>query len=407
MVIATVPASGASPFPGTLPGTPIGMNLPANAEPSDIVWHPRLNELFLVSDNGWLFRMTADGAIVRSWFVGGDLEGLCVARPEKDLIYLAVEVPYRIHEFDFERGIVTRTFDLSPWIQTPSNQGIEALTYIPDSESGAPGRFLVGVQFDGSIHEFDLSIDSTSTHVTQLAAWTPVPGRTDLAAMSYDAGSNLLYLVYDYADLLRAIRPNGDLVNEWQLPGEEQEGIALNPMNCDLFIAEDTGPVWRFADFPASDLDMDRVPDCRDRCPDTPPRSAVDANGCACVQQDDDNDGVDNCTDWCDGTPWPETPDWRGCSCSQWDSDGDGVNNCADACAHTPWPEPPDASGCSCSQRDGDGDGVDDCRDECPSSTPGTRVDFVGCPLSAHPTAGDGAPHEQATGDNEAPDIPR
>lgn len=337
-----------------MPGTPIGMNLPSNAEPSDILWHPRLNELFVVSDNGWVFRMSTEGSVTQSWFLGGDLEGVCVAQPESNFIYVAIEVPYRIYEFDFEHGIVTRIFDLGAWIQTPANQGIEALTYIPASGTGAPGRFLVGLQFDGSIHEFNLPISSPSTQVIPLGVWTPVPGRTDLAAMAYEPGSNVLYLVYDYADLLRAVRPNGDFINEWVLPGEEQEGIALEIRSCSLFVAEDTGPVWRFSDFPAMDSDIDGVPDCMDRCPDTPPRSAVNASGCSCLQLDEDYDGVDDCDDWCDDTPWPETADWRGCSCSQRDTDGDGVNDCADAC---------------------------------PETRPNTHVDGHGCPIPVRPTS--------------------
>jgi len=367
MLAGATPTRAGAPFPGPVPGTPIGMNLPADVEPSDIIFHPRLHQLFVVSDNGWLYQMSPDGSVIENWFIGGDLEGLCVANPEKNTIYVAVEVPYRIYEFDFEQGEVTRTFDLSPWIQTPWNLGIEALTYIPGSAPGAGGvgRFLVGLQLDGSIHEFRLPLGSTTDEISFLGTWTPVPGRVDLAAMAYDRGTDILYLVYDDANLLRAIRPNGAFVNEWQLPGEEQEGIALDSANCDLYIAQDTGQVLRYSNFPASDSDMDNVPDCRDLCPNSPPRSAVNADGCACVELDDDHDGVDDCDDWCDGTPTSEAADWRGCSCSQIDSDGDGVNNC---------------------------------RDQCPDTRPNTPVDRRGCPLNDHPVGDvDQIVHDQST----------
>jgi hypothetical protein len=81
-------AWSAEPFPPeSLPGAAIGANLPAGYETSGIVWHSRLQKLLLVSDGGTVSSMNADGTGVTNWYVGGDLEGMTVARPQSSFAY--------------------------------------------------------------------------------------------------------------------------------------------------------------------------------------------------------------------------------------------------------------------------------------------------------------------------------
>ena len=105
----------ADPFPAiALPGVDIGGGLAAGYEPSGAVWHSGLDRLFVVDDGGTTSRMKADGTDVVDWVVGGDLEGITVADPTSDFIYLGVEHPDGVQEFDVGLGSVTRTFDLTP-----------------------------------------------------------------------------------------------------------------------------------------------------------------------------------------------------------------------------------------------------------------------------------------------------
>ena len=91
------------------------------------------------------------------------------------------------------------------------------------------------------------------------------------------------------------------------------------------------------------DSDGDGVVDSKDKCPNTPQGSAVDAQGCAL------------------------------------DSDGDGVPNYKDECPETPQGMAVNAQGCA---KDSDGDGVPDYKDECPNTPAGVQVDAQGCPQS-------------------------
>jgi FixJ family two-component response regulator len=78
------------------------------------------------------------------------------------------------------------------------------------------------------------------------------------------------------------------------------------------------------------DSDGDRVPDNKDRCPDTPANVNVDGEGCP---EDGDLDGVPDYRDKCPDTKSRLIVDANGCAL---DKDGDGVPNTKDQCPGTP-----------------------------------------------------------------------
>ncbi len=87
---------------------------------------------------------------------------------------------------------------------------------------------------------------------------------------------------------------------------------------------------------PWDDLDADGVLDADDRCAQTPPGAAVDANGCACSQKScDDNDP--QTIDRCNAT---------NATCSHLpDTDRDGVADSSDNCPSRANPDQADANG--------------------------------------------------------------
>jgi hypothetical protein len=248
LVIACSIGRAADPFPPTALPQVIGGGLPVNYEPSDLVWHSRLDRLFAVSDNGTVSSMKSDGSSVVNWTVPGDLEGITVANPNSNFVYLGDENPDSVREFNVVTGAVTRSFDLTPWMTGPDNLGLEALTFVP-SANAEGGVFYAGLQDTGVIYKFLLPIvsSSTSTAVTFLGTITPVAGRADLSALDFDRDHQVLYAAYDTDNLLRAMKPDGTFLKEWTLPANDQEGIALH--GNALYIAEDTGSIIRYAPF--------------------------------------------------------------------------------------------------------------------------------------------------------------
>jgi len=240
--LAAPAVSAADPFPPeALPGVSVGGNLPPGYETSGVVWHTRLAQLFLVSDGGTVSSMDADGTGLTHWSPGGDLEGITVAAPESDLVYLGVENPDAIREFSFATGAATRTFDLTPWMTGPANSGLEALTFVPDAANPEGGLFYAGLQADGRIFQFQLPIatSTTSTAVAHVGTIAALGGVTDISALHYDSAAGVLYAGYDSANLLRAMTPDGALLKEWALPGSNQEGLALDGDR--LYVGEDYG----------------------------------------------------------------------------------------------------------------------------------------------------------------------
>ena len=251
--VAAIPVRAADPFPPeVLPRVSVGGNLPAGYETSGITWHSRVQKLFLVSDGGTVSSMSANGTGVTNWSVGGDLEGITAANPQSDFIYLGIENPDSIREFSIATGQVTRTFNLTGWMTGPDNSGLEALTFVPDASDPEGGLFYAGLQASGQIFMFRLPIlsSTTSTAVTHVGTIPALSGVSDISDLHYQTSQDVLYAIYDSANLLRAMEPDGTLIKEWSLPGNDQEGLVLK--GTDLYIGEDYGSggdVFRYSGF--------------------------------------------------------------------------------------------------------------------------------------------------------------
>jgi len=156
-----------------------------------------------------------------------------------------------------------------------------------------------------------------------------------------DLGAGIKYFLSPRVALrgdLRNLDSFGDSATNWSAAG----GLTL------LFGGE-------HKPMPPADRDGDGVLDDRDQCPETPPGTAVDADGC----------------------PPPARPaPAAAVAPPPVDSDGDGVYDNADRCPNTPAGAPVDAAGCP---KDTDGDGVADYRDQCADTPHLAKVDARGC----------------------------
>lgn len=219
--------------------------LPSGYEPSGAVWHTGLGVLLVVGDGGQVSQMDADGTNVTTWSPGGDLEGITIDDPDSDLVYLGRERPDAVLEFDLATGTLTGNFwDLTPWLTGPENQGLEALTYVD-------GLFYAGLQADGNIYVFRLLPLGAVEHINTIASPS---SRTDISGLHYDVDAQTLYAIYDSFDVIVEMEADGTFLREYDLTGNDQEGVALVP-DCEfgdatVFIAEDTQEVWRYEGYP-------------------------------------------------------------------------------------------------------------------------------------------------------------
>jgi uncharacterized protein YjiK len=196
--------------------------------------------LLVVGDEGTIASMDGDGGSIRTWTVPGDLEGVCVADPAGDLIYVAVERPAGILEFDLAEGRVLRRFPLPELGGGKQNKGLEALTFVPDPADAEGGVFWAGIQSDGSVHVLSLPLrsDPKKTTVREIRKFTPVDSAVDLSGLDWDPATATVWAVFDKEDLLVVLDRSGRVQASWTLPGKGQEGVAVTPDR--IFIADDS-----------------------------------------------------------------------------------------------------------------------------------------------------------------------
>ena len=253
------------PWPGAA-GREVGRRgaaggLPVGVEPSGLIWHPGLGVLVVVGDGGSVSRLdgtgtgtgTGDGVgngdgehgLWTTWHPGGDLEGIALVDPTTSVILLGSEDPDAVVEFDLARGVLTgNEWDLSSIMTGDENRGLEALT------AGA-GLVFAGHQGSGQIYVFSLLSEG---EVELQSVLSPLPERTDLSGLHFDRATGSIFALHDADNVIRQMSLDGTVLQEFALPGDEQEGLTVVP-DCArgqavIFVAQDSGQVWRYPGFP-------------------------------------------------------------------------------------------------------------------------------------------------------------
>ncbi|KAH6576590.1 hypothetical protein BASA60_004465 [Batrachochytrium salamandrivorans] len=219
--------------------------LPEKTEPSDLVWDPIKQQLYLVSDNGHLVivglttqQPTSSGDSPQSppYFKlidkikvkhKPDLEGVAFIPSSPDYVYLGVESPAEVLKFHIPSQTITSKVSLVEYINsTPlnsqdhpqevqPNQGIESLVYIPAKDPlHHPGYIVAGRQQDARLFVFEIlshsnapstssSSDSSGFQMKFLGtAYAPGP-LVDLSAMTF--WKDRIWLLYDKPKQMHAL----------------------------------------------------------------------------------------------------------------------------------------------------------------------------------------------------------
>jgi len=320
-------ASASEPWPYG-EGSDIAHELPFGYEASGTVWHGRLNILFLVGDGGDVATMDANGHILKQWYKGGDLEGITVADPDNNYVYIASERVRIIKEFDFSSGLWTgREWDVSAWLPGTGNDGIESVTFVPNGHhpyeaSPSGGVFYVGFENNGYIHVFDF--DLSGTGIDHLGSFHPYPDYGGgLSGLHYCRETHVLYAMYRNVDRLVVSQTDGTVLARYEAPGGGKEGVTAISSNGELdylFVTLDKGSsseteVWRYGG--DTDRDCDGLVDGLE---DANHNGVVDAGETDPRDPDTDDDHFDDGDErayW--GENWDE------------DIDGDGQINLVDS----------------------------------------------------------------------------
>ncbi len=233
------------------PGVNIGSTLQiANPgfEPSGIVWHNRLQNLFVVGDDGDVAEIDQNGNIIHQpVMVGGDLEGITIANDHSNYLYLLNEYPQQIVEFDISTFRLTGKRWSLLGMQGNAASGAEALTY-----NSAKGLFYVGSQYDGQIYVYNIDLNTSGSSNFLRVIHTGI--NNDLAGLSYSRDTERTYAVFDSSNIIQEYNNDDVMVQQYDAPGVDQEGIALLPgcpaNTAALVIAQDSGGVLKFNTYP-------------------------------------------------------------------------------------------------------------------------------------------------------------
>ncbi|KAI9005303.1 hypothetical protein BC832DRAFT_539926 [Gaertneriomyces semiglobifer] len=200
---------------------------------SDIHWCPDMAEMYKRSPariqyDGRLAAMqnvTSDTAKTKIWDIGKeyDLEGISVIEDKEDLVYLGVEHPAAVLEYNVTSATIQKKWDIQPIFEafpattvtttlerrkkpakpkaqvdtSLTNAGLESLLFVrsPSPSSAALGHFLVGRQADARVFIFTALKTGEELDLKHVGTFSPPGPATDLSALTIH--SNALYLLYD------------------------------------------------------------------------------------------------------------------------------------------------------------------------------------------------------------------
>ncbi len=220
-------------------------------EPSGIVYHPQLESLFVIGDKADLSQLTPDGFKVRQekLIKGANLEGITL-NPSTGMLYVAYEGHDRIIEVDPNTFAVTREMAVDRLFEgkqliKAGGGGLEGIAFVPGATPDDAGSFYLTNQsyrLSGDDPSLILEVvidDSGAEPVARIVRSFSV-GVTDLSGIFYRPGTEQLMVVSDVNNLLLHITRDGEVVQAYALPGQDQEGIAFDDKGF-LYISEDSG----------------------------------------------------------------------------------------------------------------------------------------------------------------------
>ncbi len=226
-------------------------------EPSGIVFHPLRKTLFVVGDEGDICEIQRDGTLVKVKRIRhADFEGITYA-PPTGFLYIAVEGEEKILEVNPEDFSVVREFRIErifhgKTVLKKGGNGIEAITFVPDSLHKEGGTFYVANQsFDlqdkedpSAIFEIELPLKKQNTGYAKILRYFPMDF-VSLSGLCYNEKTDHIYALCSVDGLLLEITKDGKVISvEEDFPGIAQEGIAMDEEN--FFVAQDVGGIIKF-----------------------------------------------------------------------------------------------------------------------------------------------------------------
>ena len=224
-------------------------------EPSGICWHSQRRTLFVAGDEGDLCEIGPDGTVIKQKHIrAADFEGV-TSDPATGLLYVAIEEEESVLEIDPETFGVLREFSLprnfrGKTLLRAGGEGIEGITFVPDSHHAEGGVFYVANQAFTLSDEQDISAVfqvelplRTRMGEARITGYF-VPGIIDLSGLHYDPIADRILVISDATNLILQYSRDHHLLSVQAFPGDNQEGITVDSDGF-LYIAQDSGGILK------------------------------------------------------------------------------------------------------------------------------------------------------------------
>lgn len=214
-------------------------------EPSGIAFHAGRGHLFVVGDEGSLVEYDTSANVIARYSVKGNLEDVAVHPPTGWVILLDEKLSALI-AYDPATQQERKRWTLDPKEilgQKPggANEGFEGLAFREEAGRAGGGVFYLAHQRDPAmVVSLTIDVNGPGGAVggqSVLERW-PLPGHGDLTAITFVPSLQELLVVADKEDQILVLRLDGTLAASIPLPGQQQEGIALDPAG-NLWVADD------------------------------------------------------------------------------------------------------------------------------------------------------------------------
>lgn len=249
-------------IPIDLPYDWVGMiNKTPIPEPSGVTFHPSRKTIFIADDGGFIHEIRQEGTVVQKGELNGrDLEGITVD-PTSGWLYAAVEEEEVILEINPQTLHIRREFKVNRLFEgkpllIEGGMGIEAITFVPDTEHPEGGTFWIGNQSFSRKPNGEPSVvcevvaplrTSEATEAEAIIIRFFEMNLLDISGLTYDAQADSLLLISDTTNLLVELTRDGTILHRYLLPGDDQEGITLDGLGY-MYIAQENGQVIKLAD---------------------------------------------------------------------------------------------------------------------------------------------------------------
>jgi uncharacterized protein YjiK len=199
------------------------------AEPSDICLSPTdPSHFYIVSNRGCIAETDSSGKILRQTkYDGSDYEGICI---KDNMIYALDESLRRVdilNESDFK-------LKKSVYINYSGarNKGFEGIVYMPDQK-----KFIAVIEKPAMIFELNEQL--------QVLSATRYKQFYELSSVTYH--DHFLWLLGDEQHLVMKVNPEDySIVNSWNLPVINPEGICFDKDNNLLIVSDDMSELFKF-----------------------------------------------------------------------------------------------------------------------------------------------------------------